>query len=136
MLGREAERRRVGVQQAGVGDEGDSRRLGGGDDMRVLRDSRADGVRGDQQQPLDPRQRRRQGFRFLVVERAHGDAFGGERLTRRPTRRAGAGDDVCGGNAAQEAVYDELAELSGRAGDEIGCGHAFCSWGSFSRHGN
>jgi hypothetical protein len=117
----EGDRRRVGMQDAGIGDERHARGLGGIDRVLVLGRALPDRVRRDQQQPIHAGQGRIEGGGLGVVRGADGDAFGGEvGQGLRPPR---PGNDPVGWDGFQQFRQDEPAELAAGRGDEdLGAG--------------
>jgi len=121
LVGREDE---IGVRRlrrARVADERDARVLGGVHDVRVLRDAPADLAAGDEQQAVHALQRGAQRGGVVVGGDAHVDALGGDRLGLHGV--ADDGDDLLGGDALQERVDHEPAEMAGCGGDRDGLGH-------------
>ena len=121
MLGREDEVGVGGLRGARVADERDAGVLGRLDDVRVLRDALPDLVAGDEQDAVDALERGAQRSGVVVGGDAHVDALRRDR--RGLLGVADDGDDLLGGDALQQLVDHELAELTGGGGDRDGLGH-------------
>jgi hypothetical protein len=113
---REAERRGVGVQQAGVGDQRHARTHRRVDHSTVLRDPLADLARRDQQQLRRTGERSSQRVGTGVVGLANLHTEGGQigRLGRFSRQR----NDVARGHAVKQVLDDKPAELTGGACDD------------------
>ncbi len=124
MLARQAKGRRVGVQDAGVGEQADAGAPGRVDDVAVLRHAPAQVVGGNQQHAADAGEGRVQGVRTVVVRDPGLDAEG--RQFRSRLAAADGGRDPAGGHRREQLVHDQPAELAAGAGDEqlrLGMGH-------------
>ena len=112
---RKAERRDVGAQDAGIGEEPDARRLGGVDDGAVLGHAAAKFAGGNQKQLVGAAKCRLQRLGAVVIRLAHDDTAGGEIL------HAGwitdCGNDLRGGNFFQQGGDDKAAKLAGSSGN-------------------
>ena len=126
MLGGEAERRRVRVEHARIGQERDARALGRRDRVAVLECPSAQGVGRDQQHPADPGHGGIQRVDALVVPDPDRDAAVREGRAR--ARIADQHGDALGRQAAEQGIDHSPAQLAGSAGDEVkGAAHVTSS---------
>ncbi len=115
MFGCQAQRRGVGAQQAGVGQQLDAGILRGGNDGGVLRGALTDLAGRDEQQLVHALEGRfeRDGLGVVGLPDLHpqdGEVGGF-------FRAAHGGHDLGGGNRVEQLPDDEAAELAGGAGD-------------------
>ncbi len=130
MLGRDEQRRAVGLQHAGVGDEAHAGGLGGLDDVAVLHGALADLVARDEHDLVDAGERGGQGGDVGVGGDADLHALLGER--RGLGLVAHDGDDLGRGHALEQLGDDAAAELAGGSGDGDGHGVLLGRWGDYS----
>lgn len=103
------------MQDAGVGQECDTRGLGGIDHGAVLGGAVTQFVGGDQQQFIDTFERGGQCSRLVVVGCAHNHTLCGEVLDFAGV--SDQGDDLLGWHAFKQGLDNETAQLAGGSGD-------------------